>query len=741
MQKIAARAGQLVRWNARTGTRYVQTAHFSLPADLERRFGSIYAIISVDASPRAGEALFAHIEDSFGRGALEAARRCSGDATHELLFETAINQVNHAVTRALGERGLGIEPELVSAALVAVRDRSVVSAIWGRPSVLLYHPTSQGLRAYDLIDDQPALGARRAFGSVIAGEIGEHDRLLLATQDVRDILGVESVERAMAAAEPAMASKLLRDGLAPIEEELTIALLALDVAPVRYLEDLERGRTVTTQSSLADLRRVESRTEDILSPSPLATIQKTVAHAAAAVRAKHLKADETVPARVEQVIASPDPESPTASSNPRREISVSAVMVKALTGLFRGLWSGIKALATTDWPTLPARTAAAIDRAAGNLVHRFNGLAPLRKKLLLGIMFAVLALNSTVLVGDWKARIDEVATASERRVLAIKQKIDSAEASLIYRDEMRAKLLIEEAATETAALPSKKDKDAAAKSDLEARIASARATMRRAVALSAPQIVSTVNVAGAETPSLTRLSTAGGALWGVSSKGELFRISPVDGAAQKSGDLADAPAVVLPIGDSVLAATGSGSATLAPASGSGAGKSVRIDMQGGTIADADTWNGRLYVLDAAHNRIIRAAADALGYGAPTFYLKDGTDVTRGVSIVIDSAVWVLSSDGQIALLNKGEREPFAAASVEPAITAAKRIRTTPDSKSLFVLDTAPVRIIRFDKATGALIAQYESPSLAGATDFTVDEAGKTLLVTVGNQVLKFGLPE
>lgn len=742
----------MVRWNAKQGVRYVQTAEFGVAKDLERRFGQIYAIIVVDANPRAGEALFAHIEDSFSRGALEAARRCAPDATHEMLFETAVSHVNNAVTRALGDRGLGIEPEYVSAAIVAVQGRDIVAAIWGRPSVLLYHPTSHGLLAYDLVGDASgATNGRRCFGSVIAGKIGDGDRLLLATQDVRDILTDETTASAMTAAEPAMATKLLRDALAPMEEEITIAIMALDVAPVRYLEDMQNGRSVTTQTSLADLRRMENRTEEILSSSPLASLQKTVAHAASAMRGvahdnRHTAlaaAHATNETRLEQRTTTAEKHvSPIDSSAPRhKEISVSGTLVALAVGTARGTLKFAKSIVSTDWKTLPARTASGFDTGAERAVARFNGLDPLRKRLLLGIMLAVLALNSTVLVGDWKSSLDEMASASEKRVLAIKQKVDSAEASLIYRDEARAKTLLAEASAEAAALPAKSESDKEAKSSIESRIAAAQDALRHAVPLGAPQVVATIAVSEGEAPALTRLATAGGVLWGVSSKGELFRISPTDGAAQKAATLAAEARVVLPITSGVLAAAATGSATIVPASGQGSAKDARIDAQGATIADADTWNGRLYVLDPTHNRILRLDADAQGYAGSQFYLKDSTDVSKATSLAIDGGVWVLASDGAITKLIKGVREPFAAASVDPAITAARRIRTTPDSDSLFVLDAEPGRIIRFDKKSGALVAQYVSPALAGATDFTVDEPGKTLLVTVGNQVLKFGLPE
>ena len=108
---------------------------------------------------------------------------------------------------------------------------------------------------------------------------------------------------------------------------------------------------------------------------------------------------------------------------------------------------------------------------------------------------------------------------------------------------------------------------------------------------------------------------------------------------------------------------------------------------------------------------------------------------------IDGAVYVLSKDGNVTKLLKGVRENYGVQKTDPPVMSAVKLRTTEDSDILYVLDSAPGRIIAFSKKTGSLIAQYTSEILNDATDFTVDESIDTFYVTAKNTVLKFAIPE
>lgn len=661
MRKIEPRAGQLVRWNPKKTGRYVQTAPFGLAKEAEGRVGKIYGLMTVDGPQRAGEALFAHVEDALGRGVLEALRKNRPDAPAEQVFESAVACVNRALSRLMGEQGIGLEPEYVSAALVAIQGNTMAAAIWGRPTLLLYRLTSSGgSRAFDLADDDAGTApARRCFGSVISGPLGDRDRLLVASQDPRELVGEFELSTMMAASDPGTAAARIREYLSGIEDGPAIAVLTLDVAPVHYLEDSRRA--VSTESSLAHLHGLESRTAETLAPSALSAIQKTFVDTATAAGGKLSTFGKKSPddARAQAQGAGAVPRQPA-----NRGALLRALIrgfKHAVAALWRVSVSLIKMILSGRWKSIPSAVAAKSDALAIGTIDRYNALPTPRRKILFAALATVLALNTSVLALSWKVRIGDFAAAGERRVLEISQKIDSAEASMIYRDEERAKAILVDAETDIAALPERSEKARAAKAALAGRIAEARDGMRRAVRLADPEPVSDPAIVG-----LAKL------------------------ASEKA-------------------------------------------------ADAAEWNGRVYELIPAENRIVRHAKGAPADAAPQFYIKDATDVSRGVSMAIDGEVWVLAADGVITRFLRGVRADFQAAPVEPAMTAARRIRTSPESGYLHVLDSG--RIVRFDKKSGALVAQYEHAYLAGATDLAIAADGKSALVTAGDRVLRFVLPE
>lgn len=759
MQKTESRVNELVRWNAKKGGRYVQALALDLSREAEARVGKVYGIMAVDAPNNVGEALFAQVEDAFGRGVLEALRRHGVEAGHEQTFEFAITQVNHAVSRMFGERGFGIEPEFVSAALLSLKDNDVVAAVWGSPSVLLYHSSpDRPAKVLDLVDDSAAeplpfraAPAKRCFGSVISGRIGSRDWLVLATQDLRELLGNGELEACTASDDHAAATALIRERLAPTRDELSIAALVLDVAPVRYLEEPSVAKPTGPQSSLADLRMLQSRTSDVLSPFPLSIIQKKIAGAAIAAGEKLRSLRR---ARSEDVMFPAGTRTPAARAGDEgvrgqeltvaeapkeREHAVISTAYAAKDALYaagRRVASAAKAALT------PARR----HQAATAAVERFNALAPRRRLLLFFAMFLVASFNASVFVGSLQRARTDVISAREGRYAAAEQKIDSAEASMIYKDDDRARKLLGEATAAIAALPGKRSKNKDKKDALQKRVADAYEQLRHAVALPPPEIVATVATNGGR-PSLSRIAflKKDGVIWSASDKGEIFRVSAADGTARKAATVAGgaAPRVFVAVPAGLIAASGSGEAAFVPDKGETAYKKIAMDpsSRNGAVSDADIYNSRLYVLDAEHNRILRHSPDAAGFGKPQFYLKDGTDVSRAVSISIDGAVYVLNSNGSVLRLVKGVQETFAAARADPPMTDAKRIRVAADSDDLYILGGSPARLLRYNKKSGSLMAQFTSPSLEGATDFAVDAKNKTALVSVRNQLLKFTLPQ
>ncbi len=876
MPQSQSRVSQLVRWNARKSGRYVQAMTLDISREAQGRVGRVHALLAADAPAKTGEALFAHLEDAFSRGVADAIRKLPADAGQEQIFEAAVASVNMAVSRVLGENGLQLEPEYVTAALLSVKDHEIVAATWGRPYILLFHPLpgdSGRCKIFDLVDDSGteqqhyrAAPVRRCFGSVISGRIGKRDRMLLSTEDLAGIPGMEPLEQIIMTEDPEAATELVQERLAPIKEDLPLAMMVLDVTQVRYVEQLAEARPTaeerpgSTHASLAKLRKTESHTNEIMSPSPLShlakkgfvafgglaeNLKKMASGAAAATQEKlkemHESRKEALEAKLhevaqdetEQPAAVPVAEEPEAVIAEPKVIEVAAPaaaetyeprQAETNQALFDILPPEVRDVAAEDEPAaaetdalvtladlnevvedvgkpMPARpvtheseteelpplfilsaaTAAEkhreeaaetvvqaavakgpdaaepeitivpvpkerfslrrkADAVMNGFVDGLNALAPKSRALLFTALTLTMAFNDSILVGSWQRKFEELGAAEEKRVAVIEQKIDAAEASMIYRDENRAKSLLAEATTAIAALPEKKPKDAEKKAELKDRVAAAQDALRHVIALPAPEVVSTVADEGRQV-ALAKLAMRGDAAWTASVDGELYKINLKDGTSQKIAEaLNGQPRALIPGGDGILAVGDGGIGRFISPAGKASDRPVQADADA-RIADAEIYGSRLYVLDAAHNRIVRHAAEGSGYGKAQSYMKDGTDLSKAVSIAIDSVVYVLNADGSVVRIAKGSHEDFAVAQADPPVTAAKRLRTSADAKFLYVLDASPARILKYNKDTGFLVAQYVSPSLEGAGDFAVDEKAKTATVAVGDKLLKFGLPE
>ena len=223
-------------------------------------------------------------------------------------------------------------------------------------------------------------------------------------------------------------------------------------------------------------------------------------------------------------------------------------------------------------------------------------------------------------------------------------------------------------------------------------------------------------------------------------RAEIFSIDS-SGMSSMVTKAAEMPVLFLSDGSRLLAIEANGRLLTVTPGGQTAGGQVDWGTDPLQPAEAVTWGSRLYVLDPQHNRLIRHQATDSGYGAGQPYLKDGTDLSRGVSLTVDGNLYILGSDGQVTKLRLGERQDFSLSPVEPPLTGAGKIRTDEKSKSLWILDPGNRRILSFSKETGTFEGQYVHDDLAEANDFLIDEANREALVAKGNAVLRFRLGE
>ena len=148
-----------------------------------------------------------------------------------------------------------------------------------------------------------------------------------------------------------------------------------------------------------------------------------------------------------------------------------------------------------------------------------------------------------------------------------------------------------------------------------------------------------------------------------------------------------------------------------------------------------------YVLDPIENQIWKYERKRSTYTGASAYNK-GADLSRAVSMAIDGAIYILSDDGTVQKLFRGEKQDFAFREL-PSIPFAGdklKIYTTDEHDYLYVLDPDNARVLVFTK--GDRFATYKKQvlfNLPGAVDFSVDAAGQKVNVVTENKIYEFSL--
>lgn len=770
MEKSQPRVGQLVRWHARKGQTYVRSVSIDLNEKTESRFGQIFGIFETETDSRTADALIAHIEDAMVRAVNEAVEK-DATKTREEIFEAAVYRANHAVSRLLDDRGLPLDPRKIKSVIVAQKGFDVIMGIWGSPSALLFHPSTKNgvIRIFNLLEDKRPdhekpvhqRSNRRGYTNVITGGIGKRDRLLVSTENPREFMSDEQMIATVTPHDPQDAAESLKEALSSLTPRLSFASLVIDAIDEQAVEyDAPPEVLNGTQGSIDALLKTTNKTHDILSPSLITGVWRRMSGGFNTIlndiHGKRTKKDapsgsgknasDAADASVyENTGGGADSDVPPPHTPPSA-LSAAAPDEHDRRSIIDVLLRGVSLVATFKDEKGRKKTWSAVRRKTRKWfeshIEKYNRLTKKRKVILLATLAVMFFLNQSVAFADWQKQSDERVATYEKTVLSIDQKIDSAEASIIYHDQERATALLDEAGLLIDDLPQKNEAQEEQVTRLAARIDDKRDDLRRAVPLESPEVIATIVANGGE-PTLQRITARNDMLWSLSEEGDVYKTVLTEGLTEKAGAAPEGtPSFLLTGTTSVFAGTDDGDITaIAFSSDNISDLSIDFGDTDPSLEDTDVYGPRLYVLDAAHNRILKHSPIKGGFDEPSLYLKDGTDVSNAVSMSIDGAVYVLSDDGNVTKLLKGMREDYGVQTTEPPVTSAVKLRTMEDSEMLYVLDTAPGRIITFSKKSGSLVAQYTSETLNGATDFVVDEESGSFFVTARNTVLKFAIPE
>ncbi len=157
----------------------------------------------------------------------------------------------------------------------------------------------------------------------------------------------------------------------------------------------------------------------------------------------------------------------------------------------------------------------------------------------------------------------------------------------------------------------------------------------------------------------------------------------------------------------------------------------KIDLSGiSTNSFIGTYLTYLYVLDPSSNQLLRYPRAEGGFGEKTNWLKETATLTGISDMIIDENIYTIQNN-QVLKFFKGKTEPFALEAASTPVNFDK-IFTTINSTFLYALDKKNSRIVKYDKASGSIAAQFPNEAFRDGTAFAVDEKTNTAYITTSS---------
>jgi len=165
-------------------------------------------------------------------------------------------------------------------------------------------------------------------------------------------------------------------------------------------------------------------------------------------------------------------------------------------------------------------------------------------------------------------------------------------------------------------------------------------------------------------------------------------------------------------------------------------KTILFSNENSSIADVFVYNTKVYTLDPTTHQIYKHNKTQTGYDRGVPWLQEDINLAGANSLAIDGDVYVLQNGNTILKFTKGKQEEFEVKGLQPELHGAHILWTYSDVPYLFILEPETKRVILLEK-NGKLMAQYTSEKWQQPTGMVVKPAIKQIFVLDQNKVYKF----
>lgn len=776
MSQFNTKVSQLVNQNT-TGKQKVFVRTFSLnpPGGIIGRTGSLFGLIEIESGHQEIadliDLIIGEIQDNF-----YYPRNLASDQSYTNIleqFEVSLKNLNLSIAAFLETRHINLDLDKVNIVLGLSSDKELHFAIVGNVGALLFfHTTKSNYRIINIIDGSGTIYSTpnplKLFSQVISGVIRPRDILFISTANIFDYFSLERIKSIITEESPAKGVRQLNRQLESINRNESFGALALELEKIatpeaKKIQQIEEFdyKKAASRDSIKDLMRTEHETAKLLTPSVVPEIKKYISSLNTAFKnysEKIRSTNESIYKKQKIVIKKPN-------FSATRDTTHAAVEKTSPVSRFQFKPKNqptIKKLSYTfkkfSIPALPKikkiiRSGAnhpalySASQAAKNIINiglkRFTKLSAKSKILLAAsIILLVIFSYSIVWLGINNSRAQRVVKA-DQVIIEVEDKVNEAQATLIFRDENLARNLLIEARDQINQIKSQNDTQSQKIVTILDNIETQLFELRHIIEITEPiQIVNFQNIdsqAEMSNLALVRRNTAYTQNKNNLSiyKGNLDTRILGSILAPESNTGIFTFGTVLNDNELLLFSENKSAYLLNPNNDTLQATNL-ILPENSEIIDASVYNNRLYLLDKSNSQIYRYTRVVNGFGAVQPWVKEsGLSLTDAVSIIVDGSVYVLKNNGKIINLVNGQTTDFVTATVDPPLVNPSRLRTNENSNFLYILDPTEQRVIIFDKE-GNLVQQYYSEKFDNLKDIMIIESAKQIYVLNGTVI--YGIP-
>lgn len=781
-ESLKAKIAELLLYSPKISKTYADTYIFEPSNEEEERFGKLFIVIEIEHQRRTAKEVADAIATIVQHEYYQA-----DDLSVEEHFERAITKTNE-ILGDLAEQGETSWVSKIHAVIASLTDRQLSLTKTGDAVAYLFRANEAINITEHLYDDEPAPATDPAhnplktFVNVASGLVEEKDKILFATPELLTHLDPQTISSAILGSNPTLASTRLQTLLQTQKTQRAVGALITEINRQTVEEVIDKVGVPANPLPLS--------LDDIVSDDSHQELQETAEERATSTAYfKEILAQESLDEPSEQLImASQDihdrPVRPATTDvlgvvneflqkrwrmvrmaithirDPRyksvlkrdlaartqQEKSLSTPNSQRLTSLSpRASLAGtsrtqqILGSAQVIMRSIFTAAAKAVSAALTFLFDVFSRLS-VRNRLVVGGVIAVVVAGA--LLGSHSFGSKQKKTSGQQLASLVsdaEKKFDDAQNALIYGDVTKASALLKEAQALQAQVGSNQElKD---RSDaLQKKVTDQLDIINKVARIATPAVKFQLSENGAVIKSNSLLSSTTSLYTFSTDQNKVYELNPAKSTvaalsttSENIGHLTrgtfDAK------GNQLLFATDTpGLAQFGLKSSASALTAGKITLPETTtsITDLNTYNGKLYLLDAAAGQITSYTPTTTGFSKGTPWTKDSattSPLVHGLSMTIDGAIYVLTSDGTVVKYLRGIDQHFTLEQLSTPLEHPTSLFTSDAINELYILDAPNNRIVITDK-NGKLIKQLISDSFAGATSIAVikGKAGESLYV-------------